>query len=158
MIHVIKMLREDHKKVKSLFKEYGKIQKDSQLGRKSEIAQLVFRELTIHTQIEEDHLYPFGLQNSDEKGKLMVLEAIEEHRVVKDLIEQLKNTDVSDAQFDATFKVMQENVEHHIEEEESDLFPKLEKKLKEEDEQMSEQMVIEKQYLLHSLAEEGAKA
>lgn len=116
------LLKEDHDKVKDLFEQFEKA-KDQ--ATKDEIADKVDLELRVHSMIEEEILYPV-LPKSDSD---MVAEAFEEHGVVEELLNELATMDLEDEQFDAKFKVMSENVLHHIEEEESEMFPKVKQEL-----------------------------
>ena len=77
-------------------------------------------ELTIHERIEEEIFYP--ALKSHPKAKDIVLEGYEEHHVVDEIMGELEATDVTDETWGAKFKVMKENIEHHIEEEEGDMF------------------------------------
>jgi hemerythrin superfamily protein len=78
--------------------------------------------LTAHEQMEEEVLYP--ALKAHPKAKELTLEAYEEHHVVDLVLEELEGTPVSDEQWGAKFKVAKENIEHHIEEEETQMFPK----------------------------------
>jgi hemerythrin superfamily protein len=114
------LLREDHRTVKRLFADYEDMESESQ---KAELFRKIEHELTVHTQIEEEIFYPAMEEVDDEECKDLIREAHEEHKVVKTLLEELRGMDPADEQFDAKVKVMGENVEHHAEEEESELFP-----------------------------------
>ncbi|MEP6995085.1 MAG: hemerythrin domain-containing protein [Acidobacteriota bacterium] len=119
------LLTKDHDKVRALFKRY----KDAVGAAKAQIAQEVSRELTIHAHIEEELFYP-ALQKSKENDTVkMVRESFEEHKIVKTLIQELAETSPRDPRFEAKFTVLQENVEHHADEEENDLFPDAERDL-----------------------------
>ena len=133
------LLKTDHRKVEELF---------SQLERASGKAKLdVFNqiktELELHTHIEEKIFYP-ALETPKETRDL-ALEAYEEHAVVKKLLRELGRAKTANDEWEAQAKVLQENVEHHVEEEENELFKKADKVLSEEDlEELSERMVAEK--------------
>lgn len=116
----VELLKEDHQKVKGLFKKFESASDDEE---KEEIADLVDLELRVHSMIEEEILYPAMRDISSE----IVAEAFEEHGVVEQLLDELATMDLSSDQFEAKFKVMQENVEHHIEEEEKEMLPKASK-------------------------------
>jgi len=119
----ISMLEEDHKKVEKLFKEFEKARADN---RKQELYQTIREELMMHTQLEQNIFYPACEEDQDEE----VAEAIEEHRVIQDLLTELESIQPSDERFDAKMSVMMENVEHHAkEEEEKKMFPKAKKSL-----------------------------
>jgi hypothetical protein len=80
----------------------------------------LLKELTIHENIEEEIFYP--ALHERPKLKDIVLEALEEHHLVDDIVEQLRDTPFDDEHWGAKFKVTKENVEHHIEEEEGPMF------------------------------------
>ena len=113
----VELLKEDHERVKGLFKQFESAKSQDQ---KEEIADQVDLELRVHSLIEEEILYP-AMKDIDSE---IVAESFEEHGVVEQLLNELATMDLEDEQFEAKFKVMQENVEHHAEEEESEMFPK----------------------------------
>ena len=115
----IALLKEDHAKVKKLMAE---LEQTTERGVKTrtELWAKLLKELTIHENIEEEIFYP-ALRDMP-KAKDIVLEAMEEHHLVDDIVEQLKDTPVDDEHWGAKFKVCKENVEHHIEEEETEMF------------------------------------
>src|SRR4051812_9887665 len=115
------LLKADHDKVKKMFKEYeGK--GDRAHKGKLELAQTIFHELGIHEQIEEEIFYPAIREHASKEGVEIVLEGYEEHHVADVLIEELKALDIEDEHYDAKMTVLKENIEHHIEEEEGDMF------------------------------------
>ncbi len=116
----VELLKEDHKKVKGLFKEFQSAKSENV---KERIADEVDLELRVHSMIEEEILYP-AMRDVDSD---IVAESFEEHGVVEELLNELATMELSDDQFDAKFKVMLENVEHHIEEEETNMFPQASK-------------------------------
>ena len=117
---VIDMLKEDHKKVKSLFDEY----KDAESDRKYEIAKTAIQELEIHAALEERIIYP-AIRAAIDADELMS-EAVEEHHLVHVLIAELKKLKQYDERFEAKFSVLSELVKHHIEEEEGEILPQAE--------------------------------
>src|SRR6185436_18619884 len=119
------LLKKDHKKVSGLFEQ---IEQASGTAKKSIFTQLK-SELDLHAQIEEMIFYP-ALENKDESRDI-TLEAYEEHKVVKDLLAELAAQPHSD-EWDAKLTVLKENVEHHVEEEEGELFDKAEAVLSDE--------------------------
>ena len=124
----IKMLKDDHRKVKGLIREYADAGDDAFKARQ-QIADQIFAELEVHTTLEEEIFYPAVRATTDEAGKGHVAEGMEEHHVVKILIEELKALTPEDEAFGAKFKVLSENVEHHMKEEEDELLPDAKKKL-----------------------------
>jgi hemerythrin-like domain-containing protein len=115
----ITMLKTDHDKVKDLLNELESTTERGVKTREQLFATLK-GELTVHEVIEEEIFYPALKEHP--KAKDLVLEAYEEHHVVDRVMAELEGLDVSDETWGAKAKVMKENVEHHIEEEESEMF------------------------------------
>jgi hemerythrin-like domain-containing protein len=115
----IAMLKADHEKVKELLAE---LETTTERGAKTraELFATIKGELTVHETIEEEIFYPALKEHP--KAKELVLEAYEEHHVVDTAMAELEGLDVSDETWGAKATVMKENVEHHIEEEESEMF------------------------------------
>ncbi len=121
----IGMLLDDHRKVKKLFREFEQA-KDN--ARKEAIVREACTELTVHTQLEEELFYP-ALRDADDKAfGHLVDEAVVEHAGAKNLIAELEQMHPGDDLYDAKFTVLSEYIEHHVDEEETDLFPKVIKK------------------------------
>jgi hemerythrin-like domain-containing protein len=140
MPHAIEMLREDHHKVKNLFEEFKHAEEKQ---AKEQIVENTLRELEVHAALEEEIFYPAAEKQVDEKESMD--EAREEHHVVKLLIGELGKMTAGDERYDAKYTVLAESVKHHIEEEESELFPKLEGKL--DAEELGAEMETRKQEL-----------
>ena len=117
----ITLLETDHRKVKKLLSE---LESTTERGVKtrSELFATIKGELTLHEIIEEEIFYPE--LKAHPKAKDVVLEAYEEHHVVDLLMGELEALDVGDETWGAKALVMKENVEHHMEEEEGDMFKK----------------------------------
>ena len=140
----VQMLKDDHDKVKGLFKKFEKAE-----GREQkQIAEQVFQELEVHSKLEEEIFYPAVKRKADEEGKETVAEAVEEHHVVDVLINELKAMSSINEQYKAKFTVLQENVEHHVEEEEGEMFPDAKKLLGEDIEKLGDRMDKRKQELM----------
>jgi hemerythrin superfamily protein len=121
----ITLLMDDHKKVKKLFKDYEKLSKKEDVDGKVELANQICEELTIHSMIEEEIFYPAAreaIQDDD-----MMNEAVVEHATAKDLIAQIQEMDGDDPMYDAKVTVLGEYINHHVEEEETEMFPKVKK-------------------------------
>ncbi len=108
----LKLLAEDHRKVEDLFEQFEKASGD---GRKEKIAREICTELKVHAMIEEEIFYP-ALRGKIEEDDLD--EAYVEHDSAKVLINDIEAGSPSDEFYDAKVKVLQEEIEHHIEEEE----------------------------------------
>jgi hemerythrin superfamily protein len=123
----IEMLMSDHKAVKALFKQYDKlVEADGDADEKQAIAQQICQALTVHAQVEEELFYPAArdVLGDDEA---LVDEADVEHSTAKDLIAQLEGSSLDDALYDAKVKVLGEYIDHHVKEEEGEMFPKVKK-------------------------------
>ncbi|HVE42130.1 MAG TPA: hemerythrin domain-containing protein [Planctomycetota bacterium] len=118
----MQLLKRDHKIVKELFSEYEKVG-DGDLDEKDRLWRQINEELTIHAEIEERLFYPAIREVRTDEAEDLVNEAIEEHRIVKTLLEEMSNAEVGDDVFDAKMKVLRENVLHHAAEEEKEMFP-----------------------------------
>ena len=115
------LLKTDHDKVKKLLDE---LESTTERGVKTrtELFATIKGELTVHETIEEEIFYPALLDKA--KTHDITLEGYEEHHVVDLLMGELEDLDVADETWGPKAKVMQENIEHHIEEEEGDMFKK----------------------------------
>ena len=123
------LLKADHKKVAGILE---KIDSTTERGVKTreELFTQLKTELDVHARVEETIFYP-ELEKADETHDI-TLEAFEEHRLVKQLLGELETMDKGDEQWTARFSVLKENVEHHVEEEEGEMFPKARKVLSNE--------------------------
>jgi hemerythrin superfamily protein len=139
-VDAIAMLEADHKKVKALFAQFDALG-DRSVVNKKKIADQICDELTIHTQLEEDIFYP-AVRGPIHDGAL-VDEALVEHASAKELIAQIRDMDPGDDLYDAKVKVLSEQIEHHVGEEEKDMFPKA-RKAKVDLMALGEQMAAEK--------------
>lgn len=108
----IALLKEDHRKVEDLFEQFEKAKGD---GRKQKLALQICTELTIHTIIEEEVFYPACEGKVDED---LIKESFVEHDAAKALIAEIEAGEPSDEFYDAKVKVLMEEIEHHVEEEE----------------------------------------
>lgn len=120
----LKLLKTDHDKVKKLFKEFEKAHEAGNKLAMGELAGMIITELELHTGVEEEFIYPDTKARGDDLEEL-TLEAYEEHNVAKTLIEEIKTMTPDDETFAAKMTVLQESVEHHIDEEENEMFPKV---------------------------------
>jgi hemerythrin superfamily protein len=121
----IGMLVADHKKVQKAFKDFEKLKEGNSKRAKSDIVRQTCADLTIHTTIEEEIFYP-AVRKAIKDGDLMD-EATVEHAGAKDLVAQLETMQPGDDLYDAKFTVLGESVNHHIKEEQNEMFPKVRK-------------------------------
>lgn len=121
----IKLLIDDHNKVKKMFKEFEKIGKNNAEKEKEALATQICKELTVHAQLEEEIFYPAVREGIDDDA--LMNEAMVEHAEAKDLIAQIQSMAASDSMYDAKVTVLSENIIHHVEEEETEMFPKAKK-------------------------------
>ena len=136
------LLKNDHDKMRKLLDE---LEKTTERGVKTreELFATIKGELTIHETIEEEIFYPALMESA--KTKDITLESYEEHHVVDLLMSELEDLDVSDETWGAKAKVMKENVEHHMEEEEGEMFSKTRQVFeKDELEELGERMAARK--------------
>ena len=120
-MNAITLLKEDHKTLKKLLRE-GEDTTERAVKTRHQLLDRFTTELGVHERIEEKILYP--ALKKHEKAKDIVLEGYQEHHVADLLVKELHAMDVSDERWGAKFKVLKESIEHHIEEEEDDMFPK----------------------------------
>jgi len=123
------LLKADHKKVAGILEKIEETTERAVKTREELFTQLK-TELDIHTRIEETIFYP-ALKDADETRDI-TLEAFEEHKVVKTLLGELESLGKDKEEWTAKFTVLKENIEHHVEEEEGEMFPKARKVLGDE--------------------------
>ncbi|MDB5919285.1 MAG: hemerythrin [Massilia sp.] len=140
----IELLTADHQKVKDLFEQFDKLSDRSKVNKKK-LADQICLELTVHSQIEEEIFYPAVREALKEDD--MVDEAVVEHAAAKDLIAQIREMDPGDDLYDAKVKVLSEQIEHHVGEEESEMFEKV-RKAKLDVAALGEEMAMRKDELM----------
>jgi hypothetical protein len=115
----LSLLKADHDKVKKMLAEGEKTTERGEKTR-TQLFETLKAEMMLHERIEEEIFYPALKEHP--KAKDIVLEGYEEHHVVDEIMGELEATPVTDEMWGAKFTVMKENIEHHIEEEEGDMF------------------------------------
>lgn len=120
-MHAIALLKEDHRKVEKLFQEIEK----APVGQRDRLFTEINTELTVHAELEEQLLYPAARDAKSTHD--LALESFEEHKQVKQVLADLSETDKKTENWLAGLMVLKEDVLHHVEEEERELFPKLKK-------------------------------
>lgn len=114
----IKLLKDDHKEVKGYFKQYEGLEDDAE---KQALADKICLALTVHAQIEEEIYYPATREAIEDDDLLD--EAEVEHASAKQLIAEIRAMKAGDRLFDAKVTVLGEYIDHHVEEEENEMFP-----------------------------------
>lgn len=139
----ITLLKADHEKVSGIFEKLEETTESAEKTRE-ELFMTLKQELDVHSHIEETIFYPV-LKKSEETRDI-TMEGIQEHHVVKVLLRELDAMSVGSETWTAKLKVLKENVEHHVEEEEEDMFEKAREVLsKEQLEELGTLMEQEKQ-------------
>ncbi|SRR5260221_403004 len=118
----VALLKADHRAVEKLFAQFEKA-KDA--DRKKALADNICLELKVHMQVEEEIFYPTSREFLADED--IVDEAVVEHAAAKDLIAEIETMQPGEELYDAKVTVLQEQIEHHVEEEETEYFPKLKK-------------------------------
>ena len=152
----ITLLTDDHKKVKKLFKDFEKLKEDDGSAKdKAALVKEICTELSVHAKVEEEIFYPAVREAIDDED--LMDEAEVEHAGAKDLIAQLESMKPGDDQYDAKVTVLGEYIDHHVKEEQEEMFAKA-KKAKVDMAGLGEQIAARKEELLAdpSLLEEAA--
>jgi hemerythrin superfamily protein len=121
-IDAIALLKQQHREVKEMFDRFENMTDRAKVSKKK-LADEICNALIMHTTIEEEIFYP-ATREASEETEDMVDEAVVEHASAKDLIAQIMEMDPGDDLYDAKVKVLGELVEHHVQEEEEEMFPK----------------------------------
>lgn len=121
----ISLLEADHREAEAIFHQFEKIKEKGSAEEKLALAKKVCGALLIHMEIEEKIFYPQVRQQIDDDD--LMNESVVEHAGAKDLITQLGELKADDPMFDAKMKVLSEQIQHHVDEEESEMFPKVRK-------------------------------
>src|SRR3954470_23338381 len=123
----ISLLKDDHKNVERLFKRF-EAAGDRAYTQKRDIVDRIIEELAAHAAIEEQVFYPVA-RATVPKTEDIALESLEEHHIVKWVLSELDTMSPEDERFDAKVTVLIENVRHHVEAEEKEMFPAVRKAL-----------------------------
>jgi hemerythrin superfamily protein len=119
-MNALKLLRKDHATVKALFNRLIRTSKTDR-ERKDEFFNEVRRALQIHSRVEEEIFYP-ALKALDGEGQRLVSQALKEHQDIDQLLILISRLKTTDKMFDEQFEVLVENVDHHVEKEEREIF------------------------------------
>jgi hemerythrin superfamily protein len=142
-MNALDLLIADHNRVRGLVTRFNAAKDADDTATMVDLAHRLFDELTVHTTIEEEIFYP-AVHGASEDTAATVDEGIQEHHVVKLLMEELAQVEAGSAEWTAKVTVLIENVEHHADEEEKDLFPPLRRPLAEELEALGTQLEARK--------------
>jgi hemerythrin superfamily protein len=147
----IKLLKKDHSTVKSLFNKFDRTSRTAH-EKRAEIFDQVRRELQLHTRAEEEIFYP-AVKAHNGDGRRLVSQAVKEHREIDELLTQLARLEARHENFNEKFETLIETVEHHIEEEEREIFQFAEENCsKEEIERLGSEIERRKRVLEQQLA------
>jgi len=148
---ILDFLKSDHKKVSGLLKTLEETTITTPEARADLYNQLE-KDLNGHMAVEEKLLYPV-LENAKQTHEI-ALESFEEHKVVKRLLQELKDVEEDQDEWQAKLKVLSENIEHHVKEEEGEMFPKAKKIIPEEErERIADEANLMKQKLADEILE-----
>ena len=142
----LKLLKDDHDKVKKMLDELEETTERAEKTR-TEVFRRLTHDLTVHETIEEEILYPALKEFA--KTRDIALEGYEEHHVVDQIVAELNATPVTDETWTAKLTVMKENLEHHIEEEEDEMFKQARQVMERSElEELGDRMAARKEELL----------
>ena len=127
-MNALDLLKQQHEEVNKLFKKFEKLEEGA-IAERRELFVMIADRLSAHATIEEQFFYP---SIKTDKTEDIVREAVEEHLAVKRIIADLLEMEPADENYSAKMKVLMENVEHHVEEEEDELFKMVKKVLNED--------------------------
>jgi iron-sulfur cluster repair protein YtfE (RIC family) len=127
-LNALELIKSDHERIKKMFAQA--LDADEPAAR-SELLQRIRAELMAHERMEEDIFYP-ALRSASEKAKDIVLEGYEEHHVIDLILDEMFEVPEDTEQWHAKLKVLHENLEHHIEEEEEEMFSRAKKAMSRE--------------------------
>jgi hemerythrin-like domain-containing protein len=146
---IIEELKEDHKRVRQAFRQAEKLDAEEDGEELKEIVDQTCAELEVHAQLEEELFYPAAREVLKEAD--LVDEAEVEHNSAKALIAQLRQMSPGDEKYAATFKVLGEYVNHHVKEEEKEMFPGLEGRSGVQWEEVQQQMMTRREQLMSEM-------
>ncbi|MDB5048308.1 MAG: hemerythrin [Fibrobacteres bacterium] len=129
-MNLYEMLHQDHEKVKSLFDQLEAAGEDQE-RRREQLFSALYRELDVHSQAEEKFFY--SQLKGEEETRELTLESLDEHKLVKRLLDELESMDKGTPEWTAKCRTLRENVDQHVETEEQELFPLAQKTLEDEE-------------------------
>ncbi len=154
----VTLLKSDHKEVKQCFKDYQKlVDKDADGSDRQALAEKICTLLTVHATIEEEIFYPAAREVLSEDDLDLVDEADVEHASAKDLIAQIEAMGPDDNLYNAKVKVLGEYIDHHVEEEQEEMFPKV-KSAGMDTKAIGAELMARKEELMAEMGVEGVEA
>lgn len=135
-MNVIELLKEDHRTVDQLFQKV----KATEESEHKDLFEQIKQELDVHAHVEEKIFYPKLKEEGDKELQDITLEGIEEHHQAKMFLRELSNLADESEKFEPKLKVLMEDIEHHVQEEEGQMFPMVEEQF---DEEVLEQLGLE---------------
>jgi iron-sulfur cluster repair protein YtfE (RIC family) len=121
-MNAIELLKNDHDKVDKLFQKV----KANPDGDNTDRFEKIKAELEVHTEVEETIFYPYLIENGDEELQKLTKEGIEEHHQAKIFLKEISSLKEDSEKFDPKLKVLMEDIQHHVQEEEGEMFPMVE--------------------------------
>ena len=149
MANPIEMLKQDHEKVRRLFREYNTA--GERMSEKRDAAEQVLMEIEIHSKLEEEIFYP-AVRNKGGELEESVAEGYQEHQQVDRLIEELRAMGPTSDLFEERFQALIGAIEHHVAEEEGEMLPEAERVLGNESDQLAQQMIDRREQLMRQLS------
>jgi len=119
-MNVLKLLKEDHSKVQTLFDKIDEIGKVS-YEKRAELFEKIRRELQLHSRAEQEIFYP-AIKAFNGDGRRLVSEALKDHQDVNELLTQISRLKTDDENFEIKMEALMENVDHHVAGEEGEIF------------------------------------
>lgn len=142
--NAVDLIKADHERVIGLYQDYETAGGDD----KQWLAEKIMTELDIHSKLEEEIFYPAVRRKVDREEQELISEAMEEHRAVRESIEELRSLEPDDESFDNKVQDMMQDVQHHIDQEESDILLLAQEELADELEDLGAEMQKRRQELI----------
>lgn len=143
-LNAVDLIKADHERMTSLYQDYETAGGDD----KQWLAEKLLTELDIHLKLEEEIFYPAVRRKVDQEEQELISEAIEEHKAIRESIEELRGLEPDDESFDNKVQDMMQDVQNHIDQEESDILPLAEEELENELEDLGDEMQKRRQELI----------
>jgi hemerythrin superfamily protein len=150
-MNALNLLKKDHASVRTLFGRFERTGK-TDLEKRNDLLAQIRREIQIHLRAEEEIFYP-ALKALNGEGRQLVSQALNDHKDINDLLTQISRLKLTAKNFDDRFEALIESVDHHVEEEEGEIFRFAEENCSEQElEDLGRQIQERKQFLDRQLA------